>query len=61
MLTDVSNVASVIKEYNDQLLSGLNGSKYTATYDQMIKKMKDAKLDDVKSTVSKQMQEYKAK
>lgn len=61
MLTDVSNVASVIKEYNDQLLSGLNGSKYTATYDQMIKKMKDAKLDDVKATVSKQMQEYKAK
>ena len=59
-LTDVSNVASVLTEYNKQLLSGLNGSGYQSTYDQMIQKMKAAKVDDIIATINKQMQEYKA-
>ena len=57
-ITDISNIASVIDEYNEQLLSGLNGSKYSASYNQMIEKMKAAKLDDVKKAVFEQMQKY---
>lgn len=59
MLTDVSNISSVTKEFNDQLLSGLNGSKWITPYEQMMKKMKDAKLENVKSEIQKQMKAYK--
>ena len=59
MLTDVSNISSVTKEFNEQLLSGLNGSKWNTPYEQMMKKMKDAKLENVKSEIQKQMKAYK--
>lgn len=58
LLTDISNVASVINEYNDQLLSGLNGSSYEKPYNEMMKKMKDAKLESIKANVSEQMNKY---
>ena len=58
VLTDVANVAAVINEYSDQLVSGINAGNYQKLYDEMIEKANAANLKRVKEKISKQAQAY---
>ena len=59
--TVISNIQSIINEYNDTLICGIDGSNYNATYNEMISKIKAADLEKVKEDVQLQAKEYISK
>ncbi len=59
LLIDISNVSKVVKEYNNQLLCGLNRGNYMNLYNEMMGKLKTANLESVKAAITEQMNAFK--
>lgn len=57
----ISQVNRALSEYHQSLISGSLLDNYTASYDAMIKKMKDAGLDQLLDDMNKQAKEYISK
>ena len=54
----VANIQTIINEYNDTLICGIDGSNYNATYDEMMSKINGADLAKVKEAVQSQADKY---
>lgn len=56
--TEIANINSVRDEFHDRLICGVDGKDYLKTYNQYIKKLKDAGIDKVIAEVKKQTDAY---
>lgn len=54
----IANIQTIINEYNDTLICGIDGSNYNATYDEMMSKINGADLAKVKEAVQSQADKY---
>ena len=54
----IANIQTIINEYNDTLICGIDGSNYHATYDEMMSKINGADLAKVKEAVQSQADKY---
>ncbi len=61
MTLQISQVNRALSEYHQTLIAGSLGSNYNASYDAMIKKMKEAGLDELLSKMNEQAKEYMSK
>lgn len=56
--TELSNISSVISEYNSRLYCGVDGDGYMKTYNEYTDKLKSAGIDTVRAEVQKQVDAF---
>lgn len=56
----ISNIRTVVDEYNESLQNGIHGADWEAKYNEYVQKLKAAGVDTVLETVTKQYNDYQA-